>query len=122
MANPSQPDLQDQEPDKLLRNYQAVQDQLRGTAMQLDQLQNQKIELDRAREEVTNATGKVYVTIGGVIVETDKVKALNDIKERTEVTDVRIASVNRQFSDLKAKEKQLGEKITELYKRSQGSG
>lgn len=119
MATASQPDL-DQEPDKLLRNYQTVQDQLRGTAMQLDQLQNQKLELERAREEVTSATGKVYVTIGGVIVETDKVKALNDIKERAEMTEVRITSVNRQFSDLKTREKQLGEKITELYKKSQG--
>lgn len=120
MASPSQPNPQDQEPDKLLRNYQAVQEQLRSAAMQLDQLQGQKAELERAKEEVTNSSGKVYVTIGGVIVETDKAKALGDIKERSEVADVRITSLNRQFSDLKAKEKQLGEKITELYKKSQG--
>lgn len=82
----------------------------------------QKSELARAKEEVDGANGKVYITVGGVIVETNKDKALADIKEKTELSDVRINSLTKQLNELKAKEKQLGEKITAMYKQSQGTG
>ena len=88
-----------------------VQEQLRAAAMQLNQFQGQKSELEKAKAEVEAASGKVYVTMGGVIVETSKEKALGDIKERSELADVRIGSLTKQYNELKAKEKQLGDKL-----------
>lgn len=111
----------EQDAEKLVRDYQVTQEQLRSAALQLDQFQNQKLELERANEEIKNATGKIYITVGGVIVETEKAKALSDIKEKQELTEVRITSISKQYNDLKAKEKQLGEKLTQMYKQSQGS-
>ena len=111
----------EQEAEKLVRDYQMAQEQLRAAALQLDQFQNQKMELERANTEITNATGKIYITVGGVIVETEKGKALSDIKEKQELTEVRITSISKQYNDLKAREKQLGEKLTQMYKQSQGS-
>jgi prefoldin beta subunit len=107
----------EQEIEKMVRDYQMVQEQLRNSALQLDQLQGAKADLDRAKAEVTKAEGKVYLTVGGVIVETSKDKALTEIKERAELTDVRIQSATKQYNDLKAKEKQLGERLTSVYQQ-----
>ena len=109
------------EAEKLVRDYQITQEQLRGAAMQLDQLQNQRAELEKAKEEVGGSTGKVYITVGGVIVETTKDKALKDIKDKAELTEVRVTSMTKQFNEIKTREKQLGEKITQMYK-SQAPG
>jgi prefoldin beta subunit len=111
----------EQDPEKLVKDYQLLQEQLRVSALQLDQLRNQKADLERAKEEVGKAEGKVYLTVGGVIVETTKEKAQTDISERLELTEARTQSINRQYTELKSREKQLGEKITQLYKSNQGS-
>lgn len=110
----------EQEMEKMVRDYQMVQEQLRIYGIQLEQLKAQKMELERANEEVGNSTGKVYISVGGVIVETTKDKAIVDLKDRTELSDTRITSITKQFNDLKSKEKQLSERITEIYKSAQG--
>ena len=96
-----QPNEQDME--KMVRDYQMVQEQLRVYAIQLEQLKAQKAELERANDEVGAATGKVYISVGGVIVETTKDKAVADLKDRTELSDTRIASVTKQFNDTKSR-------------------
>ncbi len=102
------------EAERLVGDYQVVQEQIRSSALQLEQLQMQKAELERAKEEVSGASGKVYISVGGVIVETDKAKALEDISSKAELTQVRIGSLTKQFNDIKTKEKQLGEKLTQM--------
>lgn len=109
-----------QELEKLLKDYQIMQEQLRSVAFQLEQLQNQKLDMDRAKEELDKSTGKVYITVGGVIVETTKQKALEDIQDRSALTETRIQSTNKQYTDFKNKEKQMNDRITQLYKQGQG--
>jgi prefoldin beta subunit len=110
-----------QEAEKMIRDYQITQEQLRSASLQLEQLQAQKAELAKAQEEITISTGKVYITVGGVIVETNKQKALEDIKGRSEITEVRISSLTKQYTELKTRDKQLSEKLAQIYKQSQGS-
>ncbi|MDE1860246.1 MAG: prefoldin subunit [Candidatus Micrarchaeota archaeon] len=107
--------------EKLVKDYQTLQDQLRVSALQLDQLRVQKADLERAKAEIEKSEGKVYLSVGGVIVETTKEKANSEIGDRLAVTDARTQSINRQYTELKGKEKQLSEKITQLYKSSQGA-
>jgi prefoldin beta subunit len=117
MATPSAAAPSEQEIEKMVRDYQMVQEQLRNSALQLDQLQGAKADLDRAKAEIDKAEGKVYLTVGGVIVETSKEKALAEIKERAELTEVRVQSATKQYNELKTREKQLGEKLTSLYQQ-----
>ena len=111
---------QESELEKALKEYQIVQEQLRSVAMQLEQLQGQKMDMDRANEELSKAEGKVYISVGGVIVETTKDKALADIKDRSELNAVRLQNANRSYTDLRNKEKTLNDKITGMYRKSQG--
>ena len=120
MATQGNPQSEAQDLEKMLKDYQVIQDQLRSVALQLDQLQAQKIDMEKAREELDKAQGKVYITVGGVMVETTKEKALTDISERVSLNKARIDSMNKQYTELRNREKQLNEKITSVYKSSQG--
>jgi len=108
-----------QDVEKILRDYQMIQEQIRAYSMQVDQLTVQKSELDTAKEEVAKAVGKVYVTVGGVIVETNKETALKNIDEKKDSGDVRIQSTNKQLNELKTKEKKLRDEITQLSSKMQ---
>ena len=110
---------QQKEIEKLAKDYQIAQEQLRMVTLQLDQLKAQKAELDGAKEQLEKATGKTYSTIGGIMVETDKAKALEDVKDRSELTQARLQSINKQYTELRAKEKDLNAKIADIYKGSQ---
>ncbi len=109
---------EEEQAEKMVREYQTLQEQLRNAAMQLDQLQAAKTDLERAKEEVSKAEGKVYLTVGGVIVETKREKALSEIAERAELATIRTNSATKQYNELKSREKELGEKLTVLYKQS----
>ncbi|MDE1850286.1 MAG: prefoldin subunit [Candidatus Micrarchaeota archaeon] len=108
-----------QDVERILRDYQMIQEQIRAYSMQVDQLTVQKSELDAAKEEVAKATGKVYVTIGGVIVETSKDTALKNIDEKKESGEIRVQSTTKQLNELKAKEKKLRDEITALSSKMQ---
>ncbi len=120
MATQGNPQSEAQDLEKMLKDYQVIQDQLRSVALQLDQLQAQKIDMEKAKEELDKAQGRVYITVGGVMVETTKEKALTDISERVSLNKARIDSMNKQYTELRNREKQLNEKITSVYKSSQG--
>ena len=118
-TNPTQPG--EQEIEKMVREYQMLQEQLRGAALQLDQMQNVKADLERAKSEIEKASGKVYISVGSVIVETTKEKALSDVTEKAEIANVRLQSANKQYTEFKTREKQLGEKITQIYQQGRGA-
>lgn len=111
----------EQEVEKMLRDYQMLQEQLRVYAIQLDQLKATKAEIEKANQEVNGAAGKLYISVGGVIVETTKEKALADLKDRAELSETRITSLTKQYNEMKTKEKALNEKLTQIYKSSQGA-
>ncbi len=110
----AEPDQKEGEIEKALKDYQILQEQLRASALQTEQLQLQKTELEGARAEIEKATGKVYITIGGVIVETSKEGASKEIASKAELVALRLQTANKQYSELREKEKQLREKISQL--------
>ena len=95
-----------------MREYQAVQDQLRASALQIEQLQLQKSDLEMAKNEVAKSSGKVYLNVGGVMVETTREGALKDIGEKLELSGVRLQSLNKQYAEARAKEKELRDKLS----------
>jgi len=108
MENPSgKGENGEEELEKLVKEYQLLEEQIRGFTLQLQEMQLQKSEAENARSEVEKATGKIYLTIGGVIVETDKEKALSNLKEKSESLELRIQMINKQLSSLKSREEAI---------------
>lgn len=102
--------------EKLTKDYQLLQDQLQSIAMQKEQFTAMKEEYKEAMAEVEKATGKVYISVGGVIVEVQKDQAVKDIKEKQESTEMRLSIVTKQYEDLIKREQSLRSEITGALK------
>jgi prefoldin beta subunit len=102
--------------EKITKEYQLLQDQLQSIAMQKEQFSEMREEFKAAMVEVEKATGKIYLSIGGVIVEAQKEQAVKDIKAKQESTDMRIGIVTKQYEDLSKKEQSLRAEITTALK------
>jgi prefoldin beta subunit len=98
--------------EKLTKEYQMLQDQLQSVAMQKEQFTEMKEEYKDAMAEVEKASGKIYLSVGGVIVEVPKEKAVADIKEKQESTEMRLGIVSKQYDDLSKREQSLRTEIT----------
>jgi prefoldin beta subunit len=102
--------------EKISREYQMMQEQLQSIAMQREQFKAQKEELKEALAEVEKAKGKIYLTVGGVMVEVDKETATKSIKEKQESNTMRVTILDKQFDDLSKKEQSLRAEITAALK------
>ncbi len=118
MENPKNPQqLNENEIENMIKDYQTLQAQMRNLAMQVDQYQVQRSEVENAKLELDKATGKIYATVGGIMVETDKPSALKNVQEKMEILEVRLQASTKQYNDLKTREKTLRDKLTELSKQ-----
>ena len=108
--------MERQELEKLTRDYQMIQEQLQALAVQKEQFSIQKEEHKEAIQEIEKSAGKIYYSIGGVIVETPKTEAVSKIKERQESIEMRLTIVNKQYDEFSKKEKSLREEITNALK------
>jgi prefoldin beta subunit len=113
--------MERQELEKLTREYQMVQEQLQSLAMQREQFASQKEEQKEAMEQVEKATGKVFLAIGGAIVETTKAEALKNLKERQDSTELRLSLVGKQHDEFAKKERSMRDEITKALQGMQGA-
>lgn len=102
--------------EKLTREYQLLQEQLQSLAMQREQFREQKEETKLALEEVEKAKGKVFLAIGGVMVDTDKETAVKNLKEKMESNAMRLSIIEKQFNDSSKKEQSMRAEITTALK------
>lgn len=102
--------------EKLTADYQRVEEQLQALSMQQEQFRAQKDELNHAKEQIEKSSGKIYSSIGGAIIESNKEGALEDIAEKTELAEMRLSVIKKQIDELKKKEQELREKVTSMVK------
>lgn len=100
--------------EKLTMEYQKVEEQLQALTMQMEQFTAQKDEFGHAKEQVEASSGKIFSSVGGALVECTKDAALEDIKEKQELTEMRLTILKKQIEEFKKKEIELREKVTSL--------
>ncbi|MDE1865962.1 MAG: prefoldin subunit [Candidatus Micrarchaeota archaeon] len=106
--------------EKLSREYSLLQEQIQSLAIQREQFLERKDEYKEAFKEIENASGKVYLAIGGAIVEVQKDYALKSIKEKEEVAEMRVSIVKKQYDELVKKEQTLRNDINTGIKELKG--
>lgn len=72
-------------------------------------------------EELDKAKGKVYSTIGGVMIETSKDEAVKSVKERQDSVDMRLSIINKQYDEAVKREKSLRTEIEGIIKGEHGA-
>lgn len=102
--------------EKITRDYQMLQEQLQALSMQREQFKEQKEEVRQALEEIEKAKGKIFLAIGGIMVDTDKATAAKNLKERQESSAMRLSIIEKQLDDASKKEQALRAEITAALK------
>jgi prefoldin beta subunit len=106
--------------ERMSREYSILQEQLQSLAMQREQFSEKKEEYSEALKEVEKASGKIYLAVGGVIVEVDKPYAAKGLGEKKEVAEMRIGIVKKQHDELSKKEQALRSEINSALKELKG--
>ncbi|MCL4411298.1 MAG: prefoldin subunit [Candidatus Marsarchaeota archaeon] len=102
--------------ERLTINYQRLQDQLQSLNMQKEQMQSQKEEYKIAEEELSKASGRVYVSVGGAIIESTKEEAIKNVKDKQEFIAMRLTIIEKQIEESSRREAEMKKQINDILK------
>ncbi len=105
-----------------LAEYQSLEKQLEVLLIQKNQLTLQIADTKNALEELKNAKGEVYRSVGSLIVKTTKEDAEKKLKEKLELMEVKSKAVSKEEERLKEAvlklQQALKEKMEKYEKKS----
>ncbi|OYT43984.1 prefoldin subunit beta [Candidatus Bathyarchaeota archaeon] len=98
--------------ERLLR-LQQLQQTLQSILVQKQQLELELLEIDRALSELekTPDDAVIYRSVGSLLVRSEKDKVTNDLKERKELTSMRVSVLGKQEERLRSQIKELQGKL-----------
>jgi len=113
--------MKDDDLNRDLIEYENLEKQLEVVLIQKHQLQLQSNEIKHALEELKNAKGQVYRSVGSLMMESSKDEAEKDLKDRQELITVKLTALGKQEEKLRASvsetQKSLQEKMKEYEKK-----
>lgn len=83
------------------------------------QFTQQSEEYTDAEKALQASAGKVYMELGGVIVETTKDEALKSLKEKMESMQLHLSITNKQYEEANKKEQSLRATLTKEMTKGQ---
>jgi prefoldin beta subunit len=95
---------------------QQLQQQLQTVVSQKNQYELAVQEAKRAAEELEDAPegGSVYMTVGTIVIEKPRDQVLNSLKDKSEMFEVRIKSIERQEKTLQEKFEKLQAQVRQV--------
>ena len=100
-----------------IMEYENLEKQLEVVLIQKHQLQLQQNEIKHATEGLKKAKGEVYHSIGSLMLQSNKEEAEKDLKERSELIEVKLNALSKQEGKLRDSvtdaQKSLQEKLKE---------
>jgi len=106
----------DKETEEKIGQLQMLEQNLQQSLMQRQQFTAQLSEVETALKELT-ATDTSYRIIGNIMVKTEKPELEKDLKEKKEMIDVRIKSLESQENKMKEKAQKLQKEILGKIKK-----
>ena len=103
-----------------LERYEQLQQNLQSVLVQKQQVDLERIEIDKALEELNKSADdvKVYKSAGTVMVSSNKADVVKNLTESKDLSNTKITVLNKQEERLKASLKEVQEKLDETMKRS----
>lgn len=98
-----------------LQRLQQLQDQLQAIELRKQQWQIRLNELENAIKELEKADENVpvYKIVGSIMISSSKQKLLNELKEKREIAEASIMTLDKQGKLLRKQLKDLQKKIAE---------
>lgn len=94
-----------------INEFQTAQNQLQMIMVQKQQIKMQLEEVDEALEELKGKTGKIFKSIGSVLVESSSEDVVKELNEREETMKVRVGVLGKQEEKLRGRLVELKSKI-----------
>jgi len=105
----------------MLNNVAMQQQQLQGIMTQREATGMQILEIKKALEELEKTDQKeVYKVAGPILVKTEKTEVKKDLKEKEDVLNVRLKSLEKEEKRVKIKIDDIKEQLTAAMKKKQG--
>ncbi len=111
------------EAQQILVQLQTFQQQLQATILQRDSLNLQKIEIEKALEELEKVGEReiVYKLTGPILLKTTKKELESELKQKVEEIEVRLKSLEKLVHKLEEKMKEKQEKLKSILEGSPSS-
>ena len=106
-----------EDPNAMIAQFQMLQQQLQGMLMQKETLNINKIEIERAIEELTNTPEKTAYKITGNVMISKPVEELKkDLENTKEAIDIRMSGVEKTEKRLTEQLRTIQLKLQKLIK------
>ncbi len=99
-----------------LQKLQMHEQNLQQTILQKQQFQSQLLEADSALEQLEK-TDTAYKIIGNIMIAAQKKDLMTSLKEKKEMLELRVKSVEKQENRLKEQAQALREEIMQQMKK-----
>lgn len=103
---------------------QAFQQQYQTLNMQREALSMQKIESEKALEELKKTKDKedVFKIVGSILVKSTKAELTKELGEKKETTELRLKSLEKQEERIREKLEEIQKKLEEYLKGAMPQG
>lgn len=114
-------DIQKETQEKIAQ-LQMIEHSLNNFISQKQNFQSQVLEIENALNEMQNCKGKIYKITGNVMFESEKESLSKDLKEKKDLLDIRIKSLEKQETALEEKAKTLQSEVMEELDKHMKNG
>jgi len=104
------------EDEQKINQLQLLEQNIQNLSLQRQQFQAQLIEIENALKELETTT-EAYKIISNIMVLTKKEDLTKELKQRKEVTEIRIKNFEKQEEQLRSKAKDLQKEILSSMKK-----
>ncbi len=107
-----------------VEKLQQMQSSLQGVAAQKQQVEVERLEVDRALEELKKAgeDETVYKHAGSILIKTTRDALIAELEERKELSATRQTVLSKQDARLRESLKEQEAKVTDMIRGMQGPG
>src|SRR3989338_10147608 len=105
----------DKETEEGIQQLQLLEQNLQNFLMQKQQFQAQLIEIDSALEELKD-NKEAYKIIGNIMVKTSKEELEKDLKNKKEMIELRIKTLEKQEDKIQERSKKIQEDVLKKMK------
>jgi len=100
----------EKETDKQIRELQMIEQNVQQYLMQKQQFQSQLIEIESAISALSNSN-ESYKIVGNIMIKTKKDELEKDLKEKKDMFELRIKTLEKQENKLKDKAKDIQKEV-----------
>ena len=101
----------DQETQKQIQELQVLEQNLQGVLMQKQSFQLEISEIDNSLTEIGKSSDEVYKIVGQIMIKSNKEDVEKDLKQKQELVNVRLKSLDKQEEEISKRAEALREEV-----------